>query len=125
MIELLHAAFAHSSCQTLSTTLAFVYRDFFEDQWQNLNDNLFSQAPDVFPQASFSYARFLWAVATLRAHVHAPLQGAQVALVPLADLVSNLFFQRCCSTACFHYAVCIASNALVAVLLLSNHCTLL
>ena len=70
-----------------STTFAYMYRDFFEDQWHSLNHNLFSQAPGLFPQDSFSYDRFLWAVATLRAHVHAPLQGAQVALVPLADLV--------------------------------------
>lgn len=74
-----------------------VNRDFFEGQWQNLNDNLFSQAPDLFPQKSFSYERFLWAVATLRAHVHAPLQGTRVALVPLADLVSTpcLCVSRC------------------------------
>ncbi|KAL3159238.1 hypothetical protein ABBQ32_011210 [Trebouxia sp. C0010 RCD-2024] len=73
--------------QLLSTVQG--YRDFFEDRWQDLNDNLFSQAPSLFPQDSFSYDRFLWAVATLRAHVHAPLQGAQVALVPLADLVQH------------------------------------
>lgn len=64
-----------------------VYRDFFEDRWRDLNSNLFSQAPDLFPKDSFSYDRFLWAVATLRAHVHSPLQGGQVALVPIADLV--------------------------------------
>ena len=87
MIAPLHAGFTNYACQTLCTTFAVVHRDFFEDQWHNLNDNLFSQAPGLFPQDSFSYDRFLWAVATLRAHVHAPLQGAQVALVPLADLV--------------------------------------
>lgn len=73
----------------LTSSPSVVNRDFFEGQWHNLNDNLFSQAPDLFPQKSFSYERFLWAVATLRAHVHAPLQGTRVALVPLADLVST------------------------------------
>ena len=44
-----------------------------------------------------SYERFLWAVGTVRARTHAPLDGAASALVPLADLVivpsRNLF--RC------------------------------
>lgn len=34
-----------------------------------------------------SYERFLWAVGTVRARTHAPLDGAASALVPLADLV--------------------------------------
>ncbi len=34
-----------------------------------------------------SYERFLWAVGTVRARTHAPLDGAATALVPLADLV--------------------------------------
>ena len=124
MIEPLHAVFAYSACQALRTTFAFIHRDFFEDQWHNLNDNLFSQAPDLFPQDSFSYDRFLWAVATLRARVHAPLQGAQVALVPLADLVRQHLFLGC-NTACFYAIVCIGSYAPVAVLSSARHCTLL
>ena len=72
----------------LSSNGAFGCRDFFEEQWHDLNDNLFKSAPDLFPSNQFSFERFLWAVATLRAHVHPPLQGAQVALVPLASLVS-------------------------------------
>jgi hypothetical protein len=34
-----------------------------------------------------SYERFLWAVGTVRARTHAPLDAAAIALVPLADLV--------------------------------------
>lgn len=41
-----------------------------------------------FPAATFSEAAFLWAVAAVRSRVHAPLEGDQLALVPLADLVS-------------------------------------
>ena len=45
------------------------------------------QHPDAFPASVFTWERFLWAVATVRARIHAPLQGQQAALVPLADLV--------------------------------------
>ena len=37
-----------------------------------------------------SYERFLWAVGSVRARTHAPLDGASSALVPLADLVTAL-----------------------------------
>lgn len=43
--------------------------------------------PGSFPAATFSEAAFLWAVAAVRSRVHAPLEGDQLALVPLADLV--------------------------------------
>ncbi len=65
-------------------------RDFFDDRWLDLKEHVFGSAPDLFPSDHFSYESFLWAVATLRAHVHPPLQGSQVALVPLADLVGCL-----------------------------------
>ena len=40
-----------------------------------------------FPEATFTEAAFLWAVAAVRSRVHSPLEGDQLALVPLADLV--------------------------------------
>lgn len=40
----------------------------------------------------FTAEAFLWAVCTVRARVHAPLEGEQVALVPFADLVSPCVF---------------------------------
>ena len=42
---------------------------------------------------SGSYERFLWAVGTVRARTHAPLDGAASALVPLADLVTALSYR--------------------------------
>lgn len=65
-------------------------RDFFDDRWLDLKEQVFGSAPDLFPADHFFYENFLWAVTTLRAHVHPPLQGSQVALVPLADLVGCL-----------------------------------
>ena len=47
------------------------------------------QHPDAFPADVFTWESFLWAVATVRARIHAPLQGQQAALVPFADLVSD------------------------------------
>lgn len=43
--------------------------------------------PDVFPPEVYTLDGFLWAVATVRSRVHSPLDGEDVALVPLADLV--------------------------------------
>ena len=56
------------------------------------------QHSDAFPASVFTWESFLWAVATVRARIHAPLQGQQAALVPLADLVSGraLTRSRCC-----------------------------
>ncbi len=79
------SALCTGKCQVCSNC-----RDFFDDRWLDLKEQVFGSAPDLFPSDQFSYENFLWAVATLRAHVHPPLQGSQVALVPLADLVGCL-----------------------------------
>ena len=41
----------------------------------------------LFPADVFTEEAFLWAVAAVRCRVHAPLDGDQLALVPLVDLV--------------------------------------
>lgn len=37
----------------------------------------------------FNEAAFVWAFASLRSHVHAPLEGADIAIVPIASAVSH------------------------------------
>eukprot|EP00891_Asterochloris_glomerata_P003649 jgi/Astpho2/3649/Aster-07852 len=73
--------------QLLGTVLE--YRQFFEVQWQEVECSLVQQHPDAFPADVFTWESFLWAVATVRARIHAPLQGQQAALVPFADLVQH------------------------------------
>ena len=63
------------------------------------------QHPDAFPANVFTWESFLWAVATVRAHIHAPLQGQQAALVPLADLVGGRVPPR--SWCCCPMVVCL------------------
>ncbi|KAK9826401.1 hypothetical protein WJX81_000123 [Elliptochloris bilobata] len=65
------------------------YRQFFEAKYAELDAGLLSQHRDVFPADMYSYDRFLWAVGTVRARTHAPLDGAASALVPLADLAAH------------------------------------
>ena len=48
---------------------------------------MLAPARSSFPEATFTEEAFLWAVAAVRSRVHAPLEGDQIALVPLADLV--------------------------------------
>lgn len=63
-------------------------RQFFQEQYQQLNDQLFSCNRAAFPEGVFSYHNFVWAVATVRSRLHPPLDSEQPALVPVADLVS-------------------------------------
>jgi len=52
-----------------------------------LEADLFSSDRQLFPAEVFTYDGFLWAAATVRGRAHAPLDGASIALVPLADQV--------------------------------------
>ncbi|KAI8474940.1 MAG: rubisco large subunit N-methyltransferase [Monoraphidium minutum] len=61
------------------------YRQFFQQTFADLEASLFSQDRSLFPAEAFTYEAFLWAAAAVRGRAHAPLDGAAVALVPLAD----------------------------------------
>ncbi|KAG7667185.1 putative [Fructose-bisphosphate aldolase]-lysine N-methyltransferase, chloroplastic [Nannochloris sp. 'desiccata'] len=64
------------------------YRAFFQQEYQNLK-TIFAAHPKIFPEATFTWDAFLWAACTVRARSHAPLDGEDVALVPLADLTQH------------------------------------
>lgn len=71
------------------------YRAYFQQTFADLEANLFASDRAAFPADAFSYERFLWAAATVRSRAHAPLDGAAVALVPLADQVRGLCKMPC------------------------------
>ena len=62
-------------------------RQFFEQTYSELEEAVFTAAVGVFQQPAFSFRNFLWAAATVRSRSHVPLEGDNLALVPLADLV--------------------------------------
>ena len=64
-------------------------RSFFEAKHAELESQLFAPHREAFPAGAFSLEAFLWAVASVRSRVHPPLDGAAVALVPVADLVGT------------------------------------
>ncbi|GBF89663.1 rubisco large subunit N-methyltransferase [Raphidocelis subcapitata] len=61
------------------------YRQFFQETFAELEATLFASDRALFPAEAFTYEAFLWAAATVRGRAHAPLDGAAIALVPLAD----------------------------------------
>lgn len=61
------------------------YRSFFESRFFQLQQELFSQHPGTFPSSIFTLEKFLWAVGTVRSRLHSPLEGDDVAMVPVAD----------------------------------------
>jgi [ribulose-bisphosphate carboxylase]-lysine N-methyltransferase len=65
------------------------YRAFFQQEYQNLKENVFAANPEIFPSNLFTWDAFLWAACTVRARSHSPLDGEDVALVPLADLTQH------------------------------------
>jgi len=67
------------------------YKAFFQSRYTQLfgPQGALSAQSSLFPPSAFSYANFLWAVAHVRAHAHAPLEGDDLALVPLADEVAH------------------------------------
>lgn len=67
------------------------YQAYFSQRHQQLQAALFADNPDTFPADAFGYEAFLWAACTVRARAHSPLDGEDVAMVPLADLVSFVF----------------------------------
>lgn len=73
--------------QLLSTVQG--YQTFFQQRFEQLQASLFSQQPDVFPSTTFTWDAFLWAACTVRARTHAPLEGDEVALVPVADCIQH------------------------------------
>ena len=71
--------------QTLVTAQG--YRAFFLQRYQQLALELLAPNPAAFDPAAFTPEAFLWAACTVRTRSHAPLDGANIALVPLADMV--------------------------------------
>ena len=65
------------------------YRAFFQERFQDLEANLFASNPEIFPPKIFTWDAFLWAACTVRARSHAPLDGEELALVPLTDLTQH------------------------------------
>jgi len=77
-----------SGSQLLSSVQS--YRSYFQDRYAALQSGLFAQYPDLFDTNTvFTYENFLWAVCSVRARVHPPLEGEQLAVVPLADLTQH------------------------------------
>lgn len=50
---------------------------------------MFAADRRLFPAEVYTRDAFTWAAATVRSRIHAPLDGQQLALVPLADAVST------------------------------------
>lgn len=76
-----------AACQQLTTLQAC--RQFFKGLYAKLQANIFSQDPATFSEDVFSFDNMVWAIQIVRAHVHGPLEGKDVALVPIADLVRS------------------------------------
>ena len=65
------------------------YRAFFQQRFSEIEASVFSANPEVFSPEIFTWEAFLWAACTVRARTHAPLDGEDVSLVPLADLIQH------------------------------------
>ena len=63
------------------------YKNYFSDKFTSLQNGVFKQFPSLFEWLSFE--EFLWAVCTVRARVYAPLEGDNLAIVPLGDLTQH------------------------------------
>jgi [ribulose-bisphosphate carboxylase]-lysine N-methyltransferase len=74
---------------TQAAASAEAYRAFFAERHAALAAGLFAEHPGAFDPAVFSAEAFQWAALAVRARAHAPLDGADLALVPLADLVAH------------------------------------
>lgn len=70
-----------------------MHRAFFGGKFQEVEAAVMEADRSLFPADVFTEDAFLWAVAVVRSRVHAPLDGDQLALVPLADLVRRLGVQ--------------------------------
>ena len=64
-----------------------MHRAFFSSKFQEVEATVMEADRVLFSAEVFTEDAFLWAVAVVRCRVHAPLDGDQLALVPLADLV--------------------------------------
>ena len=66
-----------------------LHRSYFQATYQELFGPRapLSSQPSLFPPTAFTLENFLWGVGTVRARAHAPLDGDDIALVPLADAV--------------------------------------
>lgn len=76
-----------NSCLRHYEAVNNVCREFFSSKYAEVEEKVFSKAPEVFASEAFTPEKFMWAAAVLRAKVHPPLDGGSLALVPLADKV--------------------------------------
>lgn len=83
---------SRTSCPNLPATHSMcpACRQFFQEQYQSLDAELFSSNRTAFPAQAFNADSFTWAVATVRSRLHQPLDTDNIALVPLADAVRLL-----------------------------------
>ncbi|CAD7701616.1 unnamed protein product [Ostreobium quekettii] len=65
------------------------YREYFSQRFVELEAGVFKKYPELFPSNVFTLEAWKWAVGTVRAQVHPPLEGESLALVPVADLVCH------------------------------------
>ena len=76
-----------TACHELTTLQAC--RQFFKGLYSKLQANVFERDPALFSKDVFTFDNMVWAVQIVRSHVHGPLEGKDVALVPIADLVRS------------------------------------
>ncbi|PRW51051.1 fructose-bisphosphate aldolase-lysine N- chloroplastic [Chlorella sorokiniana] len=73
--------------QALQTAMA--YKAYFQQRYERLQAEVLQPNRQAFDPEVFSFDAFLWAACTVRARSHAPLDGANLALVPLADMTQH------------------------------------
>eukprot|EP00898_Chlorokybus_atmophyticus_P003486 jgi/Chlat1/4138/Chrsp269S00809 len=65
------------------------YRDYVRSEFDQLQAGVFAARPDLFDSSTFTYDNLLWAFGILRSRVFPPLDGDNIALVPLVDLANH------------------------------------
>ncbi|EFN56770.1 hypothetical protein CHLNCDRAFT_8187, partial [Chlorella variabilis] len=65
------------------------YRAYFQQRFDQLQAEVFGPNSQAFDPIVFNFDAFLWAACTVRARAHPPLDGGNIALVPLADMVRS------------------------------------
>ena len=66
------------------------YDGYLRGVYEELRDGLFAKYPDIFDvDGAFDESSFRWAFGILRSRTMAPLEGANIALVPGIDLINH------------------------------------
>eukprot|EP00929_Paragymnodinium_shiwhaense_P116605 TRINITY_DN8627_c0_g1_i2.p1 TRINITY_DN8627_c0_g1~~TRINITY_DN8627_c0_g1_i2.p1 ORF type:complete len:492 (-),score=99.65 TRINITY_DN8627_c0_g1_i2:10-1485(-) len=65
-------------------------RDTFEEEFQELQEELFAKRPAEFPESAFTLTNFLWACAVVSSRAYADDEdGEMLALAPLVDFLNH------------------------------------